>query len=88
MRNTSNISSDTEQKLSYVGGLDDLCNLEIEVKVTQFELGLRLALVLRCTKFGENMSNILQISRGNHLTYARPAVQCDNIIHPVCQTGI
>ena len=38
--------------------LNDLCNLENEVKVTQFEFGLQLALVLLWTKFGEDMSNI------------------------------
>ena len=44
--------------LSYVVALNDLCDLENEVKVTQFELGLCLALVLLCTKFGEDTSNI------------------------------
>ena len=44
--------------LSYVGALNDLCDLENEVKVTQFELGLCLFLVLQCTKFGEDMSNV------------------------------
>ena len=38
--------------------LNDLCDLEIEVKVTQFKLGLHLALVLLCTKFGEDTSYI------------------------------
>ena len=44
--------------LSYVVALNDLCDLENEVKVTQFELGLRLVLVLQCTKLGENKSNV------------------------------
>ena len=44
--------------LSHVVDLNDLCDLEKEVKVTQFKLGLCLALVLLCIKFGENTSNI------------------------------
>ena len=44
--------------LSYVVALNDLRDLENEVKVTQFKLCLRLALVLLCTKFGEDTSNI------------------------------
>ena len=40
--------------LSYVVAFNDLCHLENKVKVTQFELGLRLALFLLCTKFGED----------------------------------
>ena len=52
---TSNSSSDIEQKPSFIHQrLNDLCALENEVKVTQFEIGLRLALVLLCTKFGED----------------------------------
>ena len=38
--------------------MNDLRDLEIRVKVTRFETGLRLALVPLCTKFGENLSNI------------------------------
>ena len=37
---------------------NDRCDLENEVKVTLFELGLHLVLVLQCTKFGEDTSNI------------------------------
>ena len=38
---TSNISSDIERKPSFTcQRLNDLCDLENEVKVTQFELGL------------------------------------------------
>ena len=33
--------------------LNDLCDLETEVKFTRFELDLRLALVLLYNKFGE-----------------------------------
>ena len=40
---TSNISSDIEQKPSFIcQRLNDLCHLENEVKVTRFELGLAL----------------------------------------------
>ena len=39
--------------LSYVVALNDLCDLENEVKVTRFELGLHLVLVLQCTNFDE-----------------------------------
>ena len=34
------------------------CDLKNEVKITQFELGLCLALMHLCTKFGEDTSNI------------------------------
>ena len=46
--------------LSSVVASNDLCDLENEVKVTWFEVGLRLALLLQSTKFGdrEDMSNI------------------------------
>ena len=44
--------------LSYAVVLNTLCDSEIWVKVTQFELGLLLALVLLCTKFDEDKSNI------------------------------
>ena len=44
--------------LSYAVVLNALCDLEIWFKVTQFQLGLLLALVLLCTKFGENKSNV------------------------------
>ena len=37
---------------------NDLCDLENKVKVTQFELGLRPAVVFLCTKFGEDTWNI------------------------------
>ena len=36
--------------LSYAVVLNALCDLEIWVKITQFEFGLLLALVLLCTK--------------------------------------
>ena len=63
-------------------------DLEIEVKVTRFELGLCLDLVLLCTKFGEDTLNSSLDIEQNHLAYARPPVQHDIIIHPVLQTGI
>ena len=44
--------------LSHVVALNVLWDLENEVKVTQFALGLSLALVLLCTMFGEDTSNI------------------------------
>ena len=44
--------------LSYVVDLHEICDLENEVKVTQFELGFCLALVLQCTILGEDMSDI------------------------------
>ena len=40
----------SENHLSYGVALNDLCDLENKVKVTRFELGLHLALVLLCTK--------------------------------------
>ena len=43
--------------LSYAVALNDLCDLENEVKITQFKLG-RLAFVLLCTKFGKDTSSI------------------------------
>ena len=56
---TSNISSDIQQKPYFISrSLNDLCDLGNKVKVTQFKLGLHLALVLLCTKFGEDTSNI------------------------------
>ena len=44
--------------LLYATALNDLCDLKIEDRVTQFKLGFCLALVLLCTTFGEVMSNI------------------------------
>ena len=44
--------------LSHVVALNDFCDLETEVNVTRFDLGLYLALVLVCAKFGEDSSNI------------------------------
>ena len=44
--------------LSYVLAFNNLCDLENEVKVTLFELGLRLVLVLQCTKCCKDKSNI------------------------------
>ena len=44
--------------LSHAVALNEICDLEINVKVTGFELDLRIPLVLLCTKFGENTSNI------------------------------
>ena len=44
--------------LSYVVAFNDLCDLENQVKVTRFKLGLHLILVLQCITFGEDMSNI------------------------------
>ena len=56
---TSNISKDIEWKPSFICcTLNDLCDPENEDKVTQIELGLRLALVLMCTKIGKDRSNI------------------------------
>ena len=37
--------------------LNDLCDLQNKVKVTQFERGLRHVLELLCTKFGEDTLN-------------------------------
>ena len=42
----------------YAVALNDLYDFENEIKVTWFEHGLRPALVLLCTKFGEDMSYI------------------------------
>ena len=42
----------------HVADLNDLCDLEHEVKVTRFELDLLLVLLLQCTKLGEDKSNI------------------------------
>ena len=53
--------------VSYVVAFNDLCDLENEANVTQFELDFRPILVLQCTKFGEDMSNIEILSR-NHLS--------------------
>ena len=47
-----------QNHLSHAVVLNELCDLEIEVNVTRFELDLRLALVLLCTKFGEDRSYI------------------------------
>ena len=44
--------------LSYVVNVNDFSDAENEVKETQFELGLCLALVRLCTIFGEDTSNI------------------------------
>ena len=44
--------------LSYVVALNDLCDHENKVKVTQFKPCLCLALVLLCTTFSEKMSII------------------------------
>ena len=44
--------------LLYVVAVNDLCDLENEVRVTRFEIGLRLVLVLQCPQFGEDTSNI------------------------------
>ena len=44
--------------LAYVVALNDLCDPENEVKVTQSELGHCLELVLLCTILGEDTSNI------------------------------
>ena len=55
--------------------LNILCDLQNFVKVIRFELGLRNALMLLCTKFGEDTSNgqiFLEILSGNHLSYANP----------------
>ena len=57
-KDTSNISSDIENHLSYAVALNDLCDLQTTVKVTQFECDLYHSLVLLCTKFGEDTSNI------------------------------
>ena len=58
-QDTSNISSDiVGNHLPYVVALNDVCDLENKVNVTRFEPGLRFDLVLICTKFGEDTSNI------------------------------
>ena len=68
---TSNSSLDIEWKpASHVTALNDLCDLENKVNVTPFELGLCLALVLPCTEFGEDTSNI---SSDNEL---KPSFMC------------
>ena len=65
----------------HVVALNDLCDLENEVKVTRFELGLLLALVHQCTKFSEDTSNIsLDIERKPSCIYIsarRPPVPRD-----------
>ena len=47
----------SENNLAYAAIPNDLRDLENKIKVTRFELGLRLALVHLCTKFGEHRSN-------------------------------
>ena len=49
----ANISQNIYQKYSYT---NDLRDLENSVKVTQFKLGLHIALALLCTKFDEDTS--------------------------------
>ena len=44
--------------LSYAVALNDLCDLENKVKVTQLKLDLRIAFVLLCTKFGKDTSSM------------------------------
>ena len=66
--------------LSHAVTLNDLCDLENEVKVTRFKNNLRLAQVLLCTKFGEDTSIFLVLLSGYHLAYACPPRQRDNII--------
>ena len=53
--------------LSYIVDQNDLFDFENDVKVTQFELGLRLALVILCTKSVWIHQIFLQIMGGNHL---------------------
>ena len=54
-KDTLTISSYIEWKPSFIcRGLNDLCDLKNKVKVTRFKLGLRFALVLLGTKFGED----------------------------------
>ena len=55
--------------LSHVVNLNDLCHLENEVKVTKFELGLRLALVLLCTNLVRIDQIFFQILSGNNPSY-------------------
>ena len=42
--------------LTYVVALNNLCDLENKVEVTRFEPDLHLAMVLLCTKFGQDTS--------------------------------
>ena len=57
--------------LSYAVALNDLSDLENNVMVTWFKLGLRLNLVLLGTKFGKDTSNISsEILSGNQLSYS------------------
>ena len=44
--------------VAYVVALNDLCDLGNDIKVIKFKLGLLLELVLPCTKFGEDTSNV------------------------------
>ena len=64
--------------------------LKIEVKVTRFELGLRLVLVLKCTKLVKIRQIFFWILSRNHLAYAHPPlqVQCDHILRRIFQTGL
>ena len=44
----------SENHTAYVAILNNICDLENQVKVTRFELGLCLAMGPMCTKFGES----------------------------------
>ena len=46
------------ETIFHVVAWNDLCDLEDEVKFTHFKVGLYLALVLLCTIFVEDKSNI------------------------------
>ena len=78
----------SENHLSHGVSLNDLCDLEIEVKVTRVKLDLCLALVLICTNLVKIRQIFLEILSENHLAYAHPRVQRDNIIRPVFQTCV
>ena len=52
-----NISPDTEWK-PFQMTFNDLHDLEKKVQVMRFKLGLHHELVLLCTKYGEDTSNI------------------------------
>ena len=64
------------------------CDLENKVKVTQFELGLRLARCFCAPNLVRIREIFLQILSGNQLAYIPLPAQCDNIIRPIFQTGV
>ena len=56
--------------LSYPVTLSDLCYLEKKAKVTRFDLGLLLALVVLCTILVRIREIFIHILSGNHISHA------------------